>query len=81
MTTTINISLDMPSTYGVERITRQLTEYAKRLISLEANASDIEGRISLTTEMLLAAQKAEEEYKAGECADMETFKNRFQKWL
>ncbi len=81
MTTTINISVNMPSTYGVERITRQLTEYAKLLIAQEAQESVIGERIALTTEMLMAAQKAEEEFKAGKCTDMQSFEKRFQKWL
>ena len=33
MTTTINISLNIPPTYHVEDLTRQLTEYAERLIA------------------------------------------------
>jgi len=27
------------------------------------------------------AAKAEEEFKAGQCADMQAFEKRFQKWL
>ena len=81
MTTTINISLNMPSTYGVERITRQLTEYAQLLIAQDAQESVIGEHIALTTEMLMAAQKAEVEFKAGQCADMQAFEKRFQKWL
>ena len=33
MTTTINISLNVPPTYHVEDLTRQLTEYAERLVA------------------------------------------------
>lgn len=33
MTTTINISLNVPETYEVEELTRQLTEYGERLIA------------------------------------------------
>ena len=71
----------MPSGYSIDRITRQLTEYAKLLIAQDSQESDIEERITLTTEMLLAAQKAEAEFKAGQCADMQAFEKRFQKWL
>ena len=34
MTQTINISLNVPETYKVEELTRQLTEYGKRLIAM-----------------------------------------------
>ena len=33
MTTTINISLNVPESYEVEELTRQLTEYGERLIA------------------------------------------------
>ena len=33
MTRTINISLNVPDSYGIEELTRQLTEYGERLIS------------------------------------------------
>ena len=33
MTRTINISLNVPETYEVEELTRQLTEYGERLIA------------------------------------------------
>ena len=33
MTRTINISLNVPESYGIEELTRQLTEYGERLIS------------------------------------------------
>ena len=33
MTSTINISLNIPPTYRVDDLTRQLTEYAERLIA------------------------------------------------
>ena len=35
MTTTINISLNVPPTYQVDVLTRQLTEYGKQLIAKE----------------------------------------------
>ena len=33
MTTTLNISLNVPDSYKVEELTRQLTEYGERLIA------------------------------------------------
>lgn len=81
MTTTINISLNMPPSYGVERLTRQLTEYAKMLIAQDSDNLDDTGNISLTSEMLAAALFAEEEFKKGKCVDMEGFTSRFEKWL
>ena len=33
MTRTLNISLNVPDSYGIEELTRQLTEYGERLIS------------------------------------------------
>ena len=33
MTMTLNISLNVPESYGVEELTRQLTEYGERLIA------------------------------------------------
>ena len=33
MTRTLNISLNVPESYGIEELTRQLTEYGERLIS------------------------------------------------
>lgn len=37
--------------------------------------------IKISLNMLMAAEKAEEEFKAGQCADMQAFEKRFQKWL
>ena len=31
-TTTINVSVDVPGTYRIDLLTKQLTEYAKRLV-------------------------------------------------
>lgn len=39
MTTTINISLNVPETYEVEELTRQLTEYGERLIARQKPSS------------------------------------------
>ena len=36
MTTSINISLNIPPDYGVARLTQQLTEYAQRLVARRA---------------------------------------------
>ena len=33
MTRTLNISLNVPDSYGIEELTRQLTEYGEQLIS------------------------------------------------
>lgn len=33
MTTTISIPLNIPQGYGVDKLTRQLTEYAERLVA------------------------------------------------
>ena len=38
MTRTINISLNVPESYGIEELTRQLTEYGERLISRRKRA-------------------------------------------
>lgn len=38
MTRTINISLNVPESYGIEELTRQLTEYGERLISCRKRA-------------------------------------------
>lgn len=36
MTTTISIPLNIPQGYGVDKLTRQLTEYAERLVAHRA---------------------------------------------
>ena len=38
MTRTINISLNVPNSYGLEELTRQLTEYGERLIARRSKA-------------------------------------------
>ena len=38
MTRIINISLNVPESYGIEELTRQLTEYGERLISRRKRA-------------------------------------------
>lgn len=49
--------------------------------SLSLSDAEAQGPVIGETEMLMAAQKAEEEFKAGQCTDMQSFEKRFQKWL
>ena len=79
MTTTINLSVNMPQHYGVERLKRQLMEYANRLIAEESVLHD--GVVRLTPEMIEAAEKAEAQYKDGLCVGADEFNRRFEKWL
>ena len=46
MTRTINISLNVPESYGVEELTRQLTEYGERLIARRRYSSKTKKRHS-----------------------------------
>ena len=48
MTRTINISLNVPESYGIEELTRQLTEYGERLISRRKRAVTSKKRHSQT---------------------------------
>ncbi|MBQ9284984.1 MAG: hypothetical protein IJ209_01685 [Bacteroidaceae bacterium] len=80
MSTTISISLNVPASYGVEKLKRQLTEYARELIAAE-RPQTINDHIILTTEMLLSAQQAEKEYKDGQCMNQQAFNDRFDRWL
>jgi hypothetical protein len=79
--TNINISLNLPPNYGVELLRRQLTDYANILISRTKQSSEVDDRIELTSEMLIAAQIAEKEYAEGNCHNESDFTSRFQKWL
>ena len=81
MTTTINISLNMPPDYGVERLTQQLTEYAKRLIGEDSVLQDGTDKVVLSQEMLSAAKQAEQDYRDGKCVGTDEFNRRFEKWL
>ena len=46
MTTTINISLNVPSSYRVEELQSQLTEYGKQLIAQRTNSRKSRRRAS-----------------------------------
>jgi hypothetical protein len=46
MTRTINISLNVPETYGVEELTQQLTEYGEKLIARRRTARESDHRPS-----------------------------------
>ena len=46
MTTTLNISLNVPESYEVEELTRQLTEYGERLIARQKPAAKFRHRPS-----------------------------------
>ncbi|MBR6455579.1 MAG: hypothetical protein IKS72_01415 [Prevotella sp.] len=81
MTTTINISLNMPPNYGVERLTRQLTEYAQRLVWEDSVLQEGTDKIVLSQEMVSAAKQAEQDYRDGKCVGEDEFNKRFEKWL
>jgi hypothetical protein len=74
--TNINISLNLPPNYGVELLRRQLTDYANILISRTKQSSEVDDRIELTSEMLLAAQIAEKEYAEGKCHNESDFREQ-----
>ncbi len=46
MTRTLNISLNVPDSYGIEELTRQLTEYGERLISRRNRVQKSKKRLS-----------------------------------
>lgn len=48
MTRTLNISLNVPESYGIEELTRQLTEYGERLISRRNHVQKSKKRRSQT---------------------------------
>ena len=79
MTTTIDISLNVPPHYEVERLKQQLTDYANRLIAEESVLC--EDVIALTPEMAAAAKIAEQQFVEGQCVGMSGFNERFSKWL
>jgi len=79
MTTTIDISLNVPPHYKVERLKQQLTDYANRLIAEESVLC--EDVIALTPEMAAAAKIAEQQFVKGQCVGMSGFNERFSKWL
>jgi hypothetical protein len=79
MTTTIDISLNVPPHYKVERLKQQLTDYANRLIAEESVLC--EDVIALTPEMAAAAKIAEQQFVKGQCIGMSGFNERFSKWL
>ena len=80
MTTTINISLDVPHDYGIAKLTRQLTEYAQRLVAEETSLHEAD-RIVLSEKMISAAKMAEQQYEEGQCVGVDGFNQRFAKWL
>lgn len=79
MATTIDISLNVPPHYEVERLKQQLTDYANRLIAEESMLC--EDVITLTPEMADAAKIAEHQFDKGQCIGMSAFNERFAKWL
>ena len=81
MTATINISLNMPQGYSVERLRQQLTEYAQRLIAEDSILHEDSGNIELSPEMIHAAQQAEQDFRAGKCVGIEVLNKRMEKWL
>jgi len=81
MTTTINISLNIPQGYGVAKLTQRLTEYAHRLVAEDILLQDETDKIVLSPEMVSAAGQAEQDYKDGKCVTMDDLNTRFAKWL
>jgi hypothetical protein len=81
MTTTINISVNIPQGYGITKLTQQLTEYAHRLVAEESFLQSESDDIILSEEMVAAAKQAEQDYREGKCVGMEDFNRRVAKWL
>ena len=81
MITTINISLNTPPGYNVKNLENRLTEYARQIVAEDTQSNDSEEPIVLSQEMVTAARKAEQEYRAGKCLDDASFNKCFGKWL
>ena len=81
MTTTINISLNIPQGYGVAKLTQKLTEYAQRLIAEDSLLQDDTDEIVLSPEMVSAVKQAEQDYREGRCVTKDALNQRFSKWL
>ncbi len=59
-TKTINVSVDVPGSYRVDKLTKQLTEYAKRLVKLSRPISKNKNKYRYESLCGIFASKASE---------------------